>query len=297
MRLLDHSAMAMYSLCKRKFYYTYTLGLTTKTKAMPLVRGGAIHKGLAEWYTNFNEARAVTAAKEAYTLDEPIKPTVEDVLVGYARTYPEDDFTVKYVEVPMAMPMGDFWYIGEADLIVNYRGDDIIIEHKTTSTAPVGWESRFKIDHQTIGYVALAQAMGLNVSGIVLNLIRTTKNIEYQRAPFFPSQDLIDEWYEDTLQVANDIYNRKDNYERCHKNTDACYNWNRACQFMEPCVSAGDYRSYFDFYAYRDQERERSIFKRALERRHAWNLSLPAPEILKELQLSFTETQEQEKPI
>lgn len=283
--VLDYSALSVFRTCPRKFYFQYVKGLGSKHTPEPLVRGGAIHKALATWYTEGNSERAIQSAlKEIQERGEPedqakLMESVPEALRGYFKVYPTESFKVLHVEVPLAAKLGPFWYIGEADAVIEMSGAVLGKETKTRATIPSGWIKMYEMDSQQVGYNWLLRKNGIAARGVLLDIVRMTKYPEYVRHAYFYDDRHLKAWEDETLQQIRIIESNlhrmadgEDPYIIWFKNTDNCYEWNRACQFMDVDLNPELRDQMYSFFHQRSAEREQGILQRALARRKELHL-------------------------
>lgn len=219
-------------------------------------------------------------------------PYATEVIREYNKTYkfesfkplefhdPSIDATRKAVEVPFALPLGELTinadlltidpdhnngeptvrhittlpiiFTGRIDVLAEYRGDTILIDHKSTSMGGSGYFEEFYTSMQFKGYKwAAEQILGQRISGVMINALVCRKplmkapgkfNGEFLRDVIHIPDSNVVEWRDSMLHTISDFLN-------CHVrdyfplHTAWCKGKYGKCPYYNICTSpAGDGR-------------------------------------------------------
>jgi hypothetical protein len=201
---VDHSSLAMFKECPRKYYYAIVEGRRPKTAAAPLVFGAAYHDGLetfersmAAGATRHEALRAAIrkAIKYELTSDDSARTraTLIRALVWHEAHYRSDFVQVITlpngkpavelsfrVELPFTFSHSDapVIYCGHIDSIVSYQGRLFAMEHKHTKSAlnEHYWQ-RYVFSSQISGYVLAAEAnFAAEIGGAIIDATQVGVN-------------------------------------------------------------------------------------------------------------------------
>lgn len=109
--IIDSTSLTTFQTCPTKHDLQMRQGYKSRYGSPALTFGGAIHAGAAEWHKGRGEIAALMAIEEAwpanYNVDDfRTKGKAIDVMRGYIRRYPSENFQVKMVEVPFLLDTG-----------------------------------------------------------------------------------------------------------------------------------------------------------------------------------------------
>lgn len=260
-----YSSISTYYSCQKKYYFQWVMKYRKITAESALVRGGAIHEMLDVWHKTKHLDQAMNAAKkyiEKSDLFVEEKSLLTSQAIETLRVYQEGmndiDYKVLSTEVEFVFAMHSLNGNKENKLAMhldgvislNFSGNEVLflLENKTTKMIPSNWEQKYNMDNQALGYL-----WGLknqdehpewkNVKGMVLNLIRVpmmdsrSKYGELVRSVYFPLETLVEEWYRETTQIILEIEEKalKGSYADFPKNTAACFDYNKPCQYLGLC--------------------------------------------------------------
>lgn len=195
-------------------------------------------------------------------------------ILAIARAYKEvyaDDFeqykkflTEKSLEIPLS---AQITYEGRLDLLVQDAADDWwILETKTASRGTVKGDffERVRIDAQILGQVALATAfLGQAPVGVVYNVIEKTSHRQkqtetlgafiqritkmyvdnwrveglFKREELLIGPNAIEEWFRETLLIAEEMRDAVETAKLWPKNTDYCFNKYGHCPYFPICTT------------------------------------------------------------
>ena len=198
---LDSSKIEAFHLSPQKYAYRYEEHLVPvdQKRQSALMFGGAIHRALESLYKGigFEKVqcplcsqgcfyckgiaipRMSAAFLENYT-DDPEDPkeirTVDrglEILAYYLTKWRRDPFKVLAVEKPFEIELVSCTYIGRIDLVVDYEGTPMTVDHKTTTRFGMVFDAGFKLSGQFTGYMKGASALiGEPIHAAMSNAIR-----------------------------------------------------------------------------------------------------------------------------
>lgn len=178
--------------CERKAYLAYVQGIRPVRQSKALKIGDAVHIGLDKWYSG-DKPTANEAAREAsahylrrsQSEDRDAEAALAAAMVAaYIYTYDDQPYRVIASEVAFDLPLPNpvsglpdesIRIAGKIDKIVEYNGDIVIMEHKTTTkdiSPGSNYWRRLRIDSQVSMYIAAARAMGYQVTETIYDVIR-----------------------------------------------------------------------------------------------------------------------------
>ncbi len=194
----SYSTLKLFRKCKRKFYWTKLLRLSSRREAAPLVISNTAHEGLARWYcakrtsmkkiiTNIvkETQKRIEQNFEFYGQDEYddlqiLLNTLTGMLTAYAKVYAKDrekwSFAKKDTEVWFQVSMGPFDFKGKIDLLPLQKGKQLIVDHKVVSKIGESFVEKLALDSQMRGYIlGSTEHLKRPPSKVVYNLIRKCK--------------------------------------------------------------------------------------------------------------------------
>ena len=197
---LSHSSMSTFKTCRKKFWYSYILGLRRDRDQTALRMGSAIHLGLDHIAQGYTAEQAIAAVREGYAImpkwvenggpdaeyDWQIEQVkVEELLRGYAWRWRDDSITIVASETQFDHTINNpdtggvstvFHFAGKIDKVIRLNdGRLAVMEHKTTSEdidPASGFWDRCVMDTQISGYSVAAKRMGHDVQTVLYDVIR-----------------------------------------------------------------------------------------------------------------------------
>jgi len=196
--ILTHSSMQAWRDCRRKFYFSYILGIRKDRTESYFRFGGNFHNGLDLRAQGFSQNYAIQESTASYgdipawCNDEETelewwveREKVANLLAGYFWRWQNDDIEIIETEQTFSLPIINqsnneqsqhFRTAGKIDKIVRLRDGRIaLMEHKTTSDSiddnSVYWD-RLRIDSQISHYMLNARKMGHELDTILYDVIR-----------------------------------------------------------------------------------------------------------------------------
>lgn len=198
---VDNSALELFAICPRKFWYRCVNHLVPKHQKLSLTFGGATHAGLYEYYSGSTENECLKAfMREAMAEGSKISMYADQAvangniaeysmefgvgwLMKYMKQHPlesEDFQPLKdqdgkpFLEVGFCVEMKNGLYLGKIDGIGTWkRSDRAIIEHKTTKRTPGEYLKWMNPNNQITGYLkAVKDYLDYDVAKCVVNILR-----------------------------------------------------------------------------------------------------------------------------
>ena len=166
--------------CLRLYFWRHERHVIPVKPRLPLIYGNAVHACLAAHYEGKSGAVAFGAFEDTWTaaLAQDGGPVAEPELfqededpkrnptrwleqwVLYRKQYAVEPFSVRNVEVPFFLPLtDDLALAGIIDLVVEYLGQIMIVDHKTTSYLNHRWIATFNPNHQFSAYLLAANEL------------------------------------------------------------------------------------------------------------------------------------------
>jgi hypothetical protein len=170
--IFSNTRLSTFRRCRLKYHWQYVEKQESK-KATALVRGSAAHEAMAAFYSGKSIKEAVAQAWVSY---EPNSPKslermleLDLILTRYFKWAERNDFwQVLAVEENVEVSYGSHKLMGIWDLLVKKDGRLFIVDHKFQKSHSF---SHLEVDTQVSHYLALAKLKGLNVAGLILNII------------------------------------------------------------------------------------------------------------------------------
>lgn len=182
-------------------------------------------------------------------------PNAEEILAGVVRNpHPKPDDTCPCWE--------PHFLVGTTDAIVRWGAGLWLMEHKSTAIGGEQFFAPFRVDLQpTVYLLAIKKALGLRLSGFILNAIRkpseaqvagwnnrrkdksvvkTQKDyLEFSREPFTRTDRQLEDQEKDLVLLGNEWESRVlSGYFPLSNVRSICMQYNKPCTFMNVC--AGD---------------------------------------------------------
>lgn len=219
---LNNSLVSDFLTCKLLFLERQVHMLQRKGKNIDQSFGGAIHEGLATYYTS---GRAVLAAQEAFLAtfedmaeeDTKTRANGLKLLVGYHERWEQEGWEILEVETPILFQYGpEDYFVVIPDMVVKSNGRIYGVEHKTSRyTVDQAFYNRFKMDPQITAEAAGIKAKFGMCDGVIINPITIQKGGRSGRpSPYLQygprdicnrSQEDIDWWRKDMREVHKEI--------------------------------------------------------------------------------------------
>lgn len=258
----SYSQINIWNSCRLKWYFKYVLGMDTREKSEALRKGTVAHEFAAHHYEG---AKEVGFFNERLLLDNHVNflrersqdiSDVEDMKIvsqmgplfkRYITEFSmlkDKQYEVleveKHFELPVDLPSGEeVTFQMFLDLLVKDKETGYIwlMDHKTHTSRP--WsKSKTIMDAQLPIYMAILRAHGIDVFGVIYNLINVydyknpapTEKL-FKREETFRTPIEVDTVLNEAKKAIQDIL---DNWENPRRSQDAdqC----SRCWFQDPCL-------------------------------------------------------------
>jgi len=279
---LDNSKIETFHLCPQKYAYRYEEHLVPidRKRDSALMFGGAIHKALEALYrgTGFDKVPCplcnegcfrckgvpiirIAAEFLANYRDNPddLKEirTVDrglELLSLYLAKWRREPFKVLAVEKSFELTFGDFLYIGRIDLIIDYEGTPMTVDHKTTTRFGVVFDAGFKLSGQFTGYMrGASKLVGHEINSALSNALRVTTKIDdnsFARIYTHRTPEEFERWEDEVNYVAKQITSMRAFNFWPKSAPFACGAYNRICEYYPLCIAAAQTREHLKRTAY-----------------------------------------------
>lgn len=254
------SRFKVYQTCPKKYYWSYKYGetgLVSRESGLGMELGSALHAALDTYYKEYHTSTLserivhATHAGYAYINGCPFedKEAMNDLFSKGLAAYflhwdnPETDLSPLMCEHPFEQKVGEYTHTGRFDMVGYWRGELVVIDHKTTSE---NWDAFFKkwrLDFSLMGYLHHARTIYPEQPvHLLINGIRRTKHkevrFEFQRDIIFFTNEELNEWERTFIQIRQDI-DRREQDERMiwEKNGASCVSVYGSCQFRDLCIN------------------------------------------------------------
>lgn len=250
---INWSRINTYQRCPRCYYWKYIQNLQKDKTAYPLILGRAVHEGLAALYADKPTEPEVDEVYEEELAKPLLGPEKEElkkmqaytqyIIQQYKTHYASEPWTILAPEIEGSCSLGRHTLFFRLDGAVTMKGNPWLLEHKTTSMLGNTYFKQYTLDGQITTYMyALEKVLDIQPVGVILNVIRKTKNmsgVEFARdailrPPGFVSSFMKDlEWQVDTIEGCTEMYH--DNRGDWPMYTHDCLAFFRTCDYMELC--------------------------------------------------------------
>jgi RecB family exonuclease len=279
---LDSSKIETFLLCPRKYAYRFEEHLVPidRKRDSALMFGGAMHRALESLYkgTGFDKVPCplceegclrckgnmiprLSAVFLANYTDDPEDPkeirTVDrglELLQGYLGKWRREPFKVLKVEQPLDLEFESFHYIGRMDLIVDYEGTIMVVDHKTTTRFGMVFDAGFKLSGQFTGYMkGASRIIGQPIHAGMANALRITTKIDDQSfARIFTHRtpEEFDVWQHEVRFVGRQIREMQHDGFFPKAAPFACGAYNRICEYYPLCIASAQTRETLKQSAY-----------------------------------------------
>jgi hypothetical protein len=282
-KCFDNTRISQYKTCPRSYFIRHVLGWTSTGTANALIFGLSWHdsmdivwqygskiapRDLADLaHMAFVKTWKENGMPEHIPLEQessflPRTPGIaREMLHEYteARAKMLRSCEIVGIEQPFAVPipgMPNHWYIGRLDKVVDYNGQRLILEHKTTTAyATVG---NFRTDYVDSWFMS-SQVKGYQFGGglyygdinavwVDAALVHKKVHDAFKFIPVSHNLTLLTEWIENTKQWINEISIEVDNYDAVgkllpgmfKKNEESCFGKYGPCTYIDICRTVAD---------------------------------------------------------
>ena len=284
-RCFDNTKLSGYKNCPRYHFIRQVLGWKRSSMegAPALVFGGAWHNGqdaIWEHAKKLNPQELAQLAQlkflekweeEGFNPDMGMEelehlgartPMVAFEMYGHyidARWKMLQGCEVLAIEQPFAVPLPgltDFWYVGRLDKVIEWNGQRLVLEHKTTTAyATVGnfrteYVDSWYSDSQEKGYQFGAGLYFGQMDGVWVDAALVHKKVHnaFKLIPVAHSEPLLVEWIYDAVEWTKRVAAEEDAFKECGhlkpglfpKNEGSCFGKYGACAFIDLCRTVAD---------------------------------------------------------
>lgn len=251
----DNTKLALYRLCPQKYYYRIEQGLVPKGTDYALAFGIAIHKALETIYDGTYKDKTDDMYKyqkvflDMYT-SEPEKGHRTraiglELLTHYLVRWQNEPFEVIGIETPFVLHMSDFALVGRIDLLIKWDELVMPLDHKTTSFFGEHFELGYKLDPQPTIYMKAVDNLyrGQSVMKAVINALRVTNKItdeSFVRKITTRNSREVDKCFADIRDTVGKIRQSAECNVWPRSAPQACFAYNRTCEYYALCTSHND---------------------------------------------------------
>ena len=282
-KCFDNTRVSTYKECPRKYLIRHVLHWKPEGTGNALVFGLAWHDGMDALWINKNKLRpdelqqlamlSFLKTYEAWGLNpnpslgemDRVAPRTPGTAAEMYYHYIDKrkkilaESTLLAAEQPFAVPMpglDNTWYIGRLDKAISWNGQDIILEHKTTTAYSI--EHNFRTDYVDSWY-ASSQVKGYQFGGglyypglsavwVDAALVHKKIHDQFKFIPIAHKFDLLEEWIGDTRGWITRIITDEAQYNAAGKlapgvfpkNEDSCFGKYGSCEFLNICRTTAD---------------------------------------------------------
>lgn len=256
---LSDSSRQDYKTCGRRFVWNRFEGLEPDyledLSLSAAWKGTVIHECIdaayqgKTWKDRFDEL--LSEVQAIHTIDSTKSGSVDhlrEIIVQYMATYsvPNDpDFDVIGTEQTFELPLTEWLtFVGKIDkIVVRKNGSKALVDHKTSSSIARWVEPKVALSDQFTGYIAAAQANGIDTSGLVVDAISTAMTSLKGKSPLFQrftasrTDEQVEEW---RVRFIKDAERMRDDIETGEFTTGqdkACNEFGGKCMFYDVCAA------------------------------------------------------------
>ena len=220
MPTLSNTRIGNFQRCAQRYIWAY-LDKVEIPKSPGLRRGEAQHAAVEPFYRDQlagmdSTPRIDRALSAAWEIFQPVGEDMlkdwelmQRILLRYFREVaPNDQWRVREVEVTWNTPPDSALDLtGRIDLIVEAGGKRFIVDHKFNKQVST---QHLAVDPQVSTYLLLARILGVEVSGVIYNIIRMTEGGVAVKEPVVRqtitrSQNWLDRWEQQLRLIQQQI--------------------------------------------------------------------------------------------
>ena len=246
---ISYNQAGAWSRCQYKWKLSYIDKWVPKGKSPGLALGGMVDEMLNLHYSGGSWLEIMELAKTFF--DRPgADVTLISRAIALMDKYVHDWARVKdtkwkilevqkYIDVPFETPEGNVFMLeGYLDLLIEINSKIWLVETKTYGGGQWGWSDKeLQMEAQSPTYIAGLRKMGIDVYGVIYNLMNTYdyKNPAetekyFQREKIYKTPAEIDNIVLQLGATVDEIINHKGLYRK--NMTRDC----KFCPFQEPCL-------------------------------------------------------------
>ncbi|MCK4522062.1 MAG: PD-(D/E)XK nuclease family protein [Nanoarchaeota archaeon] len=253
---LSNSSLSAFVKCPAYGMYKYILKLTKKTSANPnrdALFGTIVHRALKIYGDTQSPEEAIKSIysdPEGQFLSAHSKKSlaVADILARKEIRILQG-YNIKEVEKDFQFPVGEHFWVGRWDSIIEDKGLVYVIDYKTTGDA----EFQLRPNSQILSYYVGASKYFKNLGGVYIHVLRAS-DCTIQSFYIKPSFSEVEEWKDDTIWQMKQISSYID-LGIFPKNPASCNLYRRPCEYLPLCQSFGKVREVLMQNDYVKQDR------------------------------------------
>jgi len=254
MRKYSHTSMTSYKRCRAQYSWKYVYNYAPK-EGTGRIRGSAGHAALATWYregcSEESDEMAMKSAAEVFNVAEKQFQVSLDqdwdlmkiILPRYFRwARANDDFEeILAIEQEFSIQIGPHTVIGFIDGVVKSKNGSIwLLEHKFNKQVST---RNIDLDSQMSLYLLAAYKLGIDVRGVLYNVIRVAEGgiaakSPVERRQVFRRSDGLRMIEAETLVQLDEMAEFHENGGRVYRNPTANCSWD--CSFYGVCLAIND---------------------------------------------------------
>jgi PD-(D/E)XK nuclease superfamily len=279
----DSTSLKLFQECPRKYQYKMLEGWTRREKSVHLLFGGWYATALEHYYKHIALGMTSDEALHAVVTDALISTWVYDLtedgqpiqgtgapwtsdhntktrenlirtIVWYVGQFGEEDISVittaegkPAVEYSFSLPVDNGIVLsGHIDRLVEYAGHPYVMDQKTTgSTITPYYFDQFNPDMQMSLYTFAGRMIyNMPVKGVIIDAAQIAVGFtRFARGFTFRSDQMLNEWYDETMELALTIRQATKN-DMFPRNSTACGNFG-GCEFRSICSRSPEIREQF----------------------------------------------------
>lgn len=248
---LSNTRIGNFQRCRQRYVWSYLdQGMKEIPKSAGLRRGEAMHAGIETFYRGEMAAtplhgRITDSLQSAWDLFQPVGDDMikdwdlmEKVLVRYFRQVAvQDQWVVRDVEITLDSPPDVLFKLtGRIDLVVQ-SGGTYFVDHKFNKQVS---HAHLPVDTQVSTYLLLARMLGMEVDGVIYNVVRMAEGGIAEKEPVVRqvatrSRQWLDAWEKQLVLLSGQIERFHDGYKPEWNSRSFTANCHWDCSFYEHC--------------------------------------------------------------
>jgi hypothetical protein len=168
----SNTRLTTFKRCRLKYHWQY-VDKQEQKEGVALVRGRSAHRALAAFYSGKEPKKAIAEAWDEYNPASPEQFQKMQELDFILNRYldwciTQDLWKVLEVEHTVEVDYNGIKLMGIWDLLVRKAGKTFIVDHKFQKSHSF---SNLEVDPQVTHYLALAKLLGIEVHGLIYNIV------------------------------------------------------------------------------------------------------------------------------
>ena len=239
----SNSGITCFQTCNKKYYWSYIALLSPKKKTSPLSFGSAIHTGIKNLYRGKEEENKELVRQYIPNQGEELRTAakLEVVFDTYKREKFPMIWEVLAVEDPIQFDIDGEIMVVVPDLVVKWRDEIYVIEHKHTTRLTANFFEKFhrdtQIDIEMMGVRSkYGSCAGVYVNGIVIRKggpKSKLAEVELIMDKITRKDEELARTHEHLSKTIKRIKEEKEFLE----NRTSCFNYNSRCPYLGLCTN------------------------------------------------------------